>query len=158
MKTTYDPVADAVYVQLFDIAPKGNVVTRVVGPGVSLDYVKQIPVGIEILDVTPRVTSAQLRELKRLPSGDEMLTMAEAVKESGLAAQTLRAQIGNGRLAATKRGRDWSIGRAALVNYLESRDARGRPAQLKRARRKTSAAHCLRPPISSARPARAIPL
>ncbi len=31
------------------------------------------------------------------------------------------------RLAATKHGRDWLVDATALLNYLESRDARGRP-------------------------------
>lgn len=138
-KTTYDPVADAMYIRIWDIAPRG-VTTRRIEPGVSIDYIGEMPIGVEILNVSTRVTPAELKKYMKLPTGDVDLTIAEAVNESGLAAQTLRAQISNGRLQAKKRGRDWLISRTALLNYLESRDTRGRPAKATRARRKNSAA------------------
>ena len=140
MKSTYDPVIDAMYIHLLDIPRKGNVVTRQIEPGVSIDQVNGMPIGIEILDVSKRATPAQLRKFRDLPTGDVELTVAQAVKECGLAAQTIRAQIANGRLAAAKRGRDWSISRTALVNYLESRDTRGRPGNATRTRRKKAVA------------------
>jgi len=81
-----------------------------------------------------------MKEIRGFPTGEVELTMVEAVEKRGLAAQTLRAQIANGGLPATKRCRDWSLGRTALMNYMESRDTRGRPATAKRARRKKSVA------------------
>ena len=140
MHATYDPAVDAMYVYLVGKPRKGQVITREARPGISLDSVGDAPIGIEILDASARFTSVQMKAIRGFPTGEVELTMAEAVEESGLAAQTLRAQIANGRLPATKRGRDWSIGRTALMNYMESRDTRGRPAAAKRARRKKSAA------------------
>ena len=58
-------------------------------------------------------------------SGDA-LTLAEAAEETGLSPSTLRVQIRNGRLKATKVGRDWLVTRPALRAYLENRSPQGR--------------------------------
>jgi len=79
-------------------------------------------------------------ELAQLASPVEWLTLKEAATASGLAAGTLRWQIRNGRLAATKRGHDWHVSRAALENYLEGRDPRGRVSLTAPPRRRRAAA------------------
>ena len=43
--------------------------------------------------------------------------------------------LNKGRLAGEKRGRDWFVDATALMNYLESREPRGRPARNPKARR-----------------------
>lgn len=55
--------------------------------------------------------------MRRYP---DPMTLAEAAERSGLAASTLRWQIKNGRLEATKRGRDWLVSRKDLDAYLKS--------------------------------------
>lgn len=55
--------------------------------------------------------------MKRYP---DPMTLAEAAERAGLAAATLRWQIHNGRLKATKRGRDWLVSRKDLDAYLKS--------------------------------------
>lgn len=56
------------------------------------------------------------------------MTLAEAADLLGVRPSTLRNQIANGRLRATKRGRDWTITKAEVARYgRESRGKAGRP-------------------------------
>jgi excisionase family DNA binding protein len=55
--------------------------------------------------------------VRQLPG---VLTLREAAKQAGLSANTLRVQIWNGRIKATKVGRDWVITRDELRAYLKS--------------------------------------
>lgn len=55
------------------------------------------------------------------------MTTQEAATFLGLSAATLRQQIANGSLRATKRGRDWWLRRAELERY--QRDSLGRPGR-----------------------------
>lgn len=129
----YDIHADALAIQLTE--DHGHLRTVQVAPGVHLDFDKQGRlVALELLDAShhmPRQT------LEQLPSPKRYLTLIEAAKESRLSAETLRSQIHKGRISAVKRGRDWLVDETALINYLESRDARGRPsAKQARARKR----------------------
>jgi excisionase family DNA binding protein len=132
MKLTYDPQADALMIILVEQsgrnASRPRVVSREIAPGMFLDLDHRgNPLGIEVLDASARIPR---RELNALPSPARVLSLAEAAKESRLSPDTLRSQINKGRLKATKRGRDWAVSETDLVNYLESRDARGRPSRL----------------------------
>jgi len=49
------------------------------------------------------------------------MTIPEAAAILGLSPSTLRAQIKNGRLAATKRGRDWNVTLAEVSRYAKER-------------------------------------
>lgn len=52
------------------------------------------------------------------------MTLIEAAALLGVTAATLRQQIANGKLRATKRGRDWWLTRAEVARYQrESRRA-----------------------------------
>ena len=51
----------------------------------------------------------------------DLLTLAQAAELAGLHRDTLRAQVHNGRLHATKLGRDWFVTRAELDRYLANR-------------------------------------
>ena len=59
----------------------------------------------------------------------DTLTLPQAAEEAGLSPGTLRVQIHNGRLEATKLGRDWVVTRAALRIYLDNRAPQGRRAK-----------------------------
>lgn len=50
-----------------------------------------------------------------------MLTLNEAAVLLGLSPTTLRVQIRNGRLAAMKRGRDWTVSERAVEKYRAER-------------------------------------
>jgi excisionase family DNA binding protein len=66
------------------------------------------------------------------------LTIAEAAARLGLAPSTLRAQIANGRLKATKVGPVWTVSERELARY--QRENAGRPGRPPRRRRKRSSA------------------
>ena len=53
------------------------------------------------------------------------MALPEAAALLGVAPATLRQQIANGRLRATKRGRDWWLTRAEVERY--QRESLGRP-------------------------------
>lgn len=127
----YDPTVDALALML---RPGGQSARTVeVTPGVRVDFdARGRLVTLEVLDASWHADRAALEQL---PTGDVFLTLAEAAGESGLAAATLRVQINRGQLPGTKRGRDWLVSRTDLLNYLDQRDARGRPAASPRARR-----------------------
>lgn len=131
MKLTYDPQADAlmfILVERRTRAAQRHLVTREIAPAMYLDLdARGNPVSIEILDASVRIPRKQLNSL---PSPARILSLAQAAKESRLSPDTLRSQINNGRLNATKRGRDWTVSATDLLNYLESRDTRGRPSRL----------------------------
>ena len=48
---------------------------------------------------------------------DDTMTTAEAAAELGLETSHVRRLCERGTLAATKRGRDWFVDRAAVENY-----------------------------------------
>jgi len=133
---TYDLEADVLGIWL---APDdGTAVTRELTADVHADVdASGRLVAIEVLDASRYYARAAL---EGLASPAQYLTLAEAAAESGLAAATLRSQISKGRLAAVKRGRDWLVSTAALFTYLDSRDARGRPAAHARPRQVASRA------------------
>ncbi len=55
------------------------------------------------------------------------MTLNEAAARLGVSPITLRAQIANKRLKATKRGRDWFVGPAEVERY--ERESLGRPGR-----------------------------
>ena len=55
------------------------------------------------------------------------MTVAEAAASLGIAPATLRQQIANGRIRATKHGRDWWIPRREVERY--RRENLGRPGR-----------------------------
>lgn len=122
VRMRYDVAVDALAIELRPGARVAHTITTAPGVNLDLDGRGHV-VTIELLDASAHVPRAELEEL---PTAADYLTLAEAAAASGLAATTLRGQISKGRLAAVKRGRDWLVDATALLNYLESRDARGR--------------------------------
>jgi excisionase family DNA binding protein len=129
MQTTYDPTVDALAIQFRDGAKRPA--TKEVAPGLFLDFDREGRlVALELLDASRHIARA---ELDQLPTGGRLLTLAEAAQlakreKATLSPVTLRVQIRNGRIPATKRGRDWLIHETDLINYLESRERTGRPS------------------------------
>jgi len=62
----------------------------------------------------------------------DAMTLSQAADTCGLSATTLRVQIRNGRLEASKLGRDWIVSRKALQAYLNGRAPQGRRAKPKK--------------------------
>lgn len=115
----YDQTADALYVYIGK--PKGDVKTKKVGSGVYADYDRNgAVVGVEILNASKKVLADMI---DRAIPPTRLMTLAEAEEETGLSAITLRTQIRNGRLVATKKGRDWLVSSEDLAAYMESRHA-----------------------------------
>lgn len=120
----YDRAVDALAIELTPEAYSARTVK--VTESVRLDFDKEGRlITIEVLDASFHMDP---RALAQLPTGEDLMTLHQAAAESGLAATTLRVQLNAGRLKGEKRGRDWFIDATALMNYLESRSARGRPA------------------------------
>lgn len=133
LKVHYDAEVDALSI---DFGPGGrHVVTKEAAPGIYLDFNGTKLVGLEVLNASKHISRD---ELEKHPYPVEYMTLSEASKESGLSPVTLRRQINEGRLSAVKRGRDWLVDELSLINYLESRSARGRRA-MQGGRRKKSA-------------------
>lgn len=131
MEIRYDRTVDALAINLGGEAKGAK--TRKVAEGIFMDFNRAGHlVSIEILDASTKVHPSVLQDAV---AGDKMIPLSEAAEESGLDASTLRVQLNRGRLKGEKKGRDWFVGRAELMNYLESRDNRGRPAAKKKARR-----------------------
>jgi excisionase family DNA binding protein len=121
MRIEYDADVDALAIS-FTKRPR-SARTTTVAKGINLDFdAKGKLVVIEILNAS---RFASTDSLGKLDSAREELTLAEASKESGLEADTLRSLIHKKRLRATKDGRDWKVSLADLYTYLESRDTRG---------------------------------
>jgi uncharacterized protein YuzE len=137
VEITYDPHVDALVVLLTKRGGKSAhscVTSREAISGIYVDEDENGNlVAIEVLDASTRISRKQLDSL---PSPVRILSLAEAAKLSRLAPDTLRSQINKGRLKAEKRGRDWTVSETELFNYLESRDARGRPSRRGPARRR----------------------
>jgi uncharacterized protein YuzE len=123
MKITYDDVADIVG---FELSEEPATRTREQGNGVLVGYGrKDKVVSVQVLDASKQFDSETLALLQPPTTP---LTLAEAARESGLAAGTLRVLLNSGRLQGEKRGRDWTVTAAELDTYLESRAPAGRPA------------------------------
>lgn len=121
----YDASVDALAIELTEGATSARTVK--VTESVRLDFdTKGRLITIELLDASFHMDPTALAQL---PTAQVLLTLREAEAESGLAASTLRVQLNAGRIKGVKRGRDWYVDATDLMNYLESRSARGRPAE-----------------------------
>lgn len=127
---TYDAGADVL--GIWFPGPSNQAQTRELAPGIHVDLTPDGRItSIEILDASKRYPRSSLRALDRPV---DWMTLAEAARESGLTADTLRRQVLQGRLAAQKRGRDWMVPRHELWNYLETRAPSGRPPASRKGR------------------------
>lgn len=131
MQATYDEEADALSVTLVPEAARKRTARIAGGILLHFDAADHL-IEIEVLGASGHYPKTVL---ERLESPAELLTIAEASKESGLAPDTLRKQAQKGKLKATQKGRDWIVTRADLYTYLENRAPSGRPARRKKGRR-----------------------
>lgn len=76
------------------------------------------------------VQSPQIVSKRQSPRLSEVLTLADAAKQLGLAHATLRRQIHNGRLQAVKVGTSWVITEDELKRYREEHQGQGRRSDL----------------------------
>ena len=117
IRARYDRTVDAAYVS---IGRRRRIeTTRRVSHDVAVDFDKNgYVVGIEFLNAREHFGP----DVHKLPSAVEELSLAEAAArcEPPRSPTTLRVQIRNGRLKATKRGRDWVVTSADLESYLEA--------------------------------------
>jgi|SRR3989304_2378315 len=110
----YDREADALTLELLSDAPVKRTVTVTKGVYADLDSKGRI-IALEVLNASRYFPQ---KTLQRLTETAQSLTLTEAAKHSGISAATLRKQIHNHRLRATKRGRDWMVTAHELANYV----------------------------------------
>lgn len=127
----YDREVDALAIELRPKAMSARTVAVTNTVNVDFDAAGRL-ILVELLDASFHVDR---RALETLPAPTQSYTLGEAERESGLRASTLRVQLNRGRIKGFKRGRDWFVDATSLLNYLESRDARGRPPARRKARR-----------------------
>ncbi len=133
MQWTYDAAVDALTILL--LPGRRSARTDEWGMGMFCDYDRMgHPVAIEILDAS---THFPARTLRALPLPEVMVPLSEASRAAGLDPSTLRQQIRNKRLRATKHHREWWVKPADLELYLENRAPQGRRSDksVKRKRR-----------------------
>jgi hypothetical protein len=87
------------------------------------------PIAIEFLDASTQFPAVVL---ETLPLPKALLPLSDAAKRAALAPATLRQQIRNKRLAATKWRNEWWIEEGELKAYLDSRAPQGRRSHRKR--------------------------
>ena len=132
VELTYDEDADILGIWFPDAVGR-TARTIQVKPWIHVDVdVNGACTGIDLLDAKHQIPLSALRQL---PRPESWSTLAEAAKESGLSADTLRVLVHRGRLKARKQGRDWLVDGASLWNYLEAREARGRQPATPKGRR-----------------------
>ena len=129
MHWTYDPSVDALSI-VFS-ARKRAARTDELRPGMLVDSDEHGQlIAIEFLDAS---TQFKKSVLERLPLPKALLPLSDAAGRVGLDPATLRQQIRNQRLAATKWRREWWVDERELEAYLERRAPQGRRSQRKRA-------------------------
>lgn len=136
MRVTYDPDVDALYFELRALRSRRRT-QREVAEGVIIELGPNGELaGLEILRASRFGTPRALARFGRPSPG---LRLSEAAVFCGLKSASLRNQILNGRLKASKVGRDWLVDVNDLEAYLAGRSARGRRSAtekpLRRARR-----------------------
>ena len=134
MRIQYDPAADALYVALKPRAKVDD--TLDAGPGVNIDVdAKGNPVGIEVLYAVRRLgrdalltLGVDLSGLQWSPVEDRLLSTEEAAETLGVSRQYITRLAREGKLTATRAGRDWLIHESGLARLKRKE----RPAAIKR--------------------------
>lgn len=122
MLWTYDPSVDALTI-LFS-ARKRAARTDEVRPGMLVDSDEHgRPIAIEFLDASTQFPTVVLESL---PLPKAMIPLSDAADRAALAPATLRQQIRNQRIAATKWRNEWWIDERELAEYLKHRAPQGR--------------------------------
>jgi len=123
MRVTYDPDVDALYFELRELRARRRA-QREIAEGVIIELGPNGELaGLEILGASRFGTP---RALARFGRPSPRLSLSDAAAFCGLKAASLRNQILNGRLKASKVGRDWLVDVNDLEAYLTGRSVRGR--------------------------------
>jgi uncharacterized protein YuzE len=134
MRWSYDPQVDALTITL--IPGRRSARTDELRPGMLCDIDRAgHPIAIEILDASSHFSRSSL---SHLPLPQVMVPLSEASRSVGLDPATLRQQIRNRRLRATKHHREWWVRPAALKEYLDSRAPQGRRSSRKQSSKRDS--------------------
>jgi len=129
MLWTYDPSVDALTILFAARARAAR--TDEVRPGMLVDSdAAGRPIAIEFLDAS---TQFPMVVLESLPLPKAMLPLSAAAERAALAPATLRQQIRNQRIVATKWRNEWWIDERELAKYLEHRAPQGRRSHRGRA-------------------------
>jgi uncharacterized protein YuzE len=133
LEIVYDPEANALAIEFRHGAKSARMVK--VSDTVNVDFdAKGRLMTLEVLNVRSHLDA---KTLATLPT-HRWVTLAQAERDTGLSASTLRGLMNRERLIGEKRGRDWFVSSIELIKYMESRDVRGRPATNPRARSRRS--------------------
>lgn len=119
MKIHYDPSADALYITL---KPARVSDTLEGGSGINIDVdAKGNPIGIEILYAVRRLGRQALTTLGIDLSGlewfsreDRLMSTQEAAKTLGVSRQYVTKLVREGKVKASRAGRDWLVLRSSL--------------------------------------------
>lgn len=124
MLATYDEDADAL---AFTLIPTGRTSRTIeVRPDLFVDLdASGAVLAVEVLRASAKYDP---KTLKLLSTPGPLLTLTEAARLANLSPATIRKQIHNRRVPATKKGRDWFVTRQDILGYLASRSTRGRRA------------------------------
>jgi uncharacterized protein YuzE len=127
MHWTYDPAVDALTIHFAGEQHAKR--TEELRPGMIMDSdARGRPIAIEFLDAS---TQFKKQLLESLPLPEAMLPLSAAAKRAGLAPATLRQQIRNGRLVASKWRNEWWVTERDLEAYLANRAPQGRRSHRK---------------------------
>ena len=119
---TYDEEADALAFELISTGKAAR--TYEIRPDLYVDIDRSgAIVAIEVLQASSKY-DAEI--LSTLPTPGPLLTLNEAARLASLSPATIRKQIHNQRVPATKQGRDWFVSRKDIMAYLKNRSSRGR--------------------------------
>jgi excisionase family DNA binding protein len=120
MRIEYDPAADALYIAMKPGAKIADTVTTAPGVNVDVDGKRRL-VGIEILYVVHRfgrsamtTLGVDLSGLGWSPIQDRLIATAEASRLLGVSRQYVTKLAREGKLPATRAGRDWLIHKSGL--------------------------------------------
>jgi len=117
MRLTYDPEADSLLLTLADPDEQAESWAEP-AEGVILDFdAHHSPISLEIQNASRRYPKSALSSVNI----QQPIALAQLANEYGLTEAHLRKLAVNGRLQASKIGRNWAATRAALEDYLDSR-------------------------------------
>jgi excisionase family DNA binding protein len=122
IKATYDEDVDAL---AFNLIPTGKTAKTIeIRPDLYIDLDSSGAIlAIEVLRASSKY---DLSVLRNLPVPGPLITLTEAARILSISPATIRKQIHNRRVAATKQGRDWFVYKNDLLSYAKSRSHRGR--------------------------------
>jgi excisionase family DNA binding protein len=121
VQATYDQDVDALTFNLISTGKTAKTIE--VRPDVYIDL--DTSGAILVIEVLQASKKYDMEILKSLPTPGPLMTLNEAAQMVKLSPATIRKQIHNKRVAATKQGRDWFVSKSDLLSYVKSRSRQG---------------------------------